>query len=187
MQNDVIDIFRFSRKLLPKLGKSPSVLSISEHLGFIGNRHRAIDDCVLTMKIYEYFKKKIFNENIDIVELFKYINPTYKISDLQCTVEEIDDENLFYGKVVAITGTLTGFTRKEALQAIVNMGGTPKKHSTLDTNYLVVGTIKEEETDSIKKAQKAKLQGKDVTTISGKMFVEYCIEYFKKLKGATNE
>ena len=187
LQNDVIDIFRFSRKLLPELGKSPSVSSISEYLGFVGNHHRAIDDCILTMKIYEYFKQKISNENIDIIELFKYKNPTYKISDLQCTVEQIDDENLFYGKVVAFTGALTSFTRKEALQVIINMGGTPKKHFTLDTNFLVVGTIKDEETDSIKKAQKAKLQGKNVTTISGKMFVEYCTEYFKKLKEAANE
>lgn len=187
-QNDVIDIFRFSRKLLPELGRFPSLLSISEHLSFAGNHHRAIDDCLLTMRIYEYFKQKIRNESIDIDELFKYKNPTYKISDLHCTVEQIDDENLFYGKVIAITGALVGLTRKEALQTILNMGGIPKKHFTLDTNYLVVGTIKDEETDSIKKAQKAKLQGKDVTTISGGMFVEYCNEYFKKLKGiATNE
>ena len=52
IKNNVIDIFRFARKLLPNLNKY-SLEMISTSLGFIGNHHRAIADCELTLKCYE--------------------------------------------------------------------------------------------------------------------------------------
>lgn len=186
IKNNVVDIFRFARKLLPNLGKY-SLENISTSLGFIGNHHRAIADCELTLKCYEWFKQKIKNENINVSELFKYKNPTYKVSDLQCTVNYIAEDNLLFEKVVVITGVLTGITRKEAQQLVKNMGGIPKQGFVSTTNFLVVGDTKGEDTEKIKKAQAARLNGQDVRIIDGKSFLDYCKEYSERIKGVTND
>lgn len=182
LKNNVLDIFRFSRRLLPELGLYPSLELISNHLGFEGNHHRALDDCELTYKCYEYFKEKIRTEKIDINELFKPKISRYKVSDLQCEYTYIDEDNLFYKKVVVITGALRGKNRKEAQQMILNMGGDPRNSFVANTDYLVVGTLKSEETEKLKRFKQAKLNGQDIKIIDGNEFLEYCKEYFNRIE-----
>lgn len=186
LKNNVVDIFRFSRKLLPELGLYPSLELISNHLGFDGNHHRALDDCGLTYKCYEYFKSKIRTEQLNINELFKPKISRYKVSDLQCEFAYIDEDNLFYKKVVVITGALNGKSRKDAQQMIKNMGGDPKKSFVTNTDYLIVGTLKKEETEKLKRFKQAKLKGHDVKIIDGNEFLEYCKEYFNKIEKVKN-
>ena len=182
LKNNVVDIFRFSRRLLPELGMFPSLERISNHLGFEGNHHRALDDCELTYKSYEFFKSKIYNEHLDLKELFKPKVTRYNISDLQCEYQYINEDNLFYKKVVVITGALRGKTRKQAQQMIVNMGGEPKNSVVSNTDYLIVGTLKSEETEKLKRVKRAKLNGQDIKIIDGNEFLDYCKEYFATIK-----
>lgn len=180
LQNNVIDIFRFSRRLLPI--EKHRMESICNYLGFYGQHHRAVSDCELTIKCYEYFKNKIRSEKIDFAELFKSHRKHVKPSEIECTVDYIDVDNLFYQKNVAITGTLD-VTRKQAQQYIKNMGGVPQGHFRSTTEYLIVGRIKEEETDSLTKARQASLTNKNIKIISGAEFLEYCHEYFANITG----
>ena len=159
-----------------------SLERISNYLGFVGNYHRALDDCELTYKCYECFKAKIHEEHLDLKELFKRKITRYNISDLQCEYQYIDEDNLFYKKVVVITGALKGKTRKEAQQMIVNMGGEPKKSFVSNMDYLIVGTLKSEETEKLKKVKQAKLNGQDIKIIDSNEFLEYCKEYFDRIK-----
>jgi len=50
-----------------------------------------------------------------------------------------DSDNLFHGKSVAFTGTLTSMQRKNAMQIIADIGGFPENDITFKTNFLVVG------------------------------------------------
>jgi DNA polymerase-3 subunit epsilon len=50
-----------------------------------------------------------------------------------------DPDNLFYGKSVVFTGTLTFLLRKDAMQIIADIGGVPENDVTSRTNFLVVG------------------------------------------------
>lgn len=183
LSNNMVDIFRFARKLLPDMNKY-SLQTIGDKLGFSDNYHRAINDCVVTFKCYEWFKDYIERNNIDLVSLFKKKKTNHKVSDIQVTVDCIKD-NLFKDKTIVITGKLPEVTRKEALQIIKNMGGAPRDNYVNDIDILVVGTLKENEiekgTEKIKKVRNARLSGKDIKIIDGQTFTDYYKEYFKGL------
>ena len=69
--------------------------------------------------------------------------PTYgkiNVSEIVSTTDFIDENNLFYEKNVVLTGDLSKYSRKEAMQIIVNMGGIIKKGMSRKVNYLIVGT-----------------------------------------------
>lgn len=55
------------------------------------------------------------------------------------TTSNFDEENEFYGKIVAFTGALSGMGRSQAYQIIANLGGTPADNVTKKTDYLVLG------------------------------------------------
>ncbi|GHT62287.1 hypothetical protein AGMMS50239_15190 [Bacteroidia bacterium] len=71
------------------------------------------------------------------VIVFAYGVPKTAFKYVQGIIETI--ENLFYGKSVVFTGTLTSIQRKDAMQIIADVGGIPENDITLKTNFLVVG------------------------------------------------
>lgn len=52
---------------------------------------------------------------------------------------KFDEDNYFYGKAVCFTGAFSFAYRKDLLQAIADIGGTPMDSVTKATNVLVVG------------------------------------------------
>ena len=65
--------------------------------------------------------------------------PSLKISDLTAQTDSFDETHPLYKKNIVLTGNLTNFTREEAAQAILNVGGVLKSAVSGVTNYLVVG------------------------------------------------
>lgn len=69
-------------------------------------------------------------------------------------------------------------TRKEAMQAVVNAGGHCTDGVVAETNYLVLGNndyckaIKDGKSAKQKKAEKMKLNGADIESISESVFCD---------------
>jgi DNA polymerase-3 subunit epsilon len=66
-------------------------------------------------------------------------SPELKAKTIHVDISKYDPDNLFYEKTVVFTGSLTSMSRREAMQMIANIGGTPENGITLKTNFLVVG------------------------------------------------
>ncbi|NLO49067.1 MAG: exonuclease, partial [Clostridiales bacterium] len=82
------------------------------------------------------------------------------------------------GKICVFTGTLEKMVRKEAMQAVVDFGGTCGDNVTSKTNYLILGnfdyckSIKDGKSRKHKKAEKLILQGQDISIISENVFYD---------------
>lgn len=59
--------------------------------------------------------------------------------DVSATVDEFDASHPFYGKSFVFTGAMTALLRKDAMQAVVDHGGTCHDTVRQDTDYLVLG------------------------------------------------
>ena len=85
---------------------------------------------------------------------------------------------LFYGKVCVFTGALESFTRKEAAQLVINIGGICDNSITKKTNFLILGnndyckSIKDGKSSKQKKAEKLIASGADLTIIPESVFLE---------------
>ena len=126
------------------------------------NHHRAGDDAEACAEIVLKCLKKgnitDFSQLIDMYRIImgsmcndnkSYIGPQSKRDYSQKTSLDArmivgddskhDVDNLFYGKSVVFTGTLTSMLRKDAMQIIADIGGIPCNDITSSTNFLVVG------------------------------------------------
>ena len=107
-----------------------------------------------------------------------------KISDIVPTVDNFDKNHPLYNKKVVFTGSLKiddekSLHRKDAMQAVVNLGGLLSTTVNKNTNYLVTGefeiaTLKMGEMVSSKftKAMDLIDQGYDIKIIGAKEFME---------------
>lgn len=64
---------------------------------------------------------------------------TFKLTDLAPETDTFDKAHPLYKKNIVLTGNLNNFTREEAAQAILNVGGVMKSAVSGLTHYLVVG------------------------------------------------
>ena len=67
---------------------------------------------------------------------------TYKgnlLKDINADESKFDESNYFFGKEVCFTGSFSFGVRRNLLQAIANIGGSPTNSVTKTTNVLVVG------------------------------------------------
>lgn len=107
-----------------------------------------------------------------------------KISEIVPTVDNFDENHPLYNKKVVFTGSLKiddekSLHRKDAMQAVVNLGGKLSSTVSKNTNYLVTGefelaTLKMGETVSSKFAKAMDLidQGYDIKIIGAKEFMK---------------
>jgi len=63
----------------------------------------------------------------------------FRPKDLEPESDEINPDHPFFSRMFAFTGELDSLTRKEAMQAVVNVGGECGSTINKYTNYLVVG------------------------------------------------
>lgn len=71
-------------------------------------------------------------------------NPTarginLRAADISPTNSAVDPAHPFYGMAFAFTGAMTAMQRRDAMQAVVEVGGTCHDSVRQDTNYLVLG------------------------------------------------
>lgn len=180
--NERIDTLRFSRKIYPtlphhRLSDMVSLLNLSK------NEHRSLSDCAATKQLYDCIKEKIKIDGIDIELLFKRKSSHRKreyfdISTIIANTDEIGTDSYFYNKHCVFTGKLDKMLRKDAMQAVVNLGGILDKSVVKETNLLILGNndyctaLKGEKSSKHKKAEKMRSEGKDIDIIDEDTFYE---------------
>ena len=182
--NGFVDTMRIARKLLPDL-EHHRLVDIVSHLGIkSGAFHRALADCEYTYQCYEIMKEMILEKygNYDaFLALFKknnYHERSINLSQLVADADCKDEDNPLYGKVCVFTGMLQRYTRQEAAQIVVNIGGTCGNSVTKRTNYLIMGNndycaaIKDGKSTKQKKAEEYKLKGQDIEIIPESVFYD---------------
>ena len=176
--NDFIDTMRISRRLFKDIRHR--LIDLAKEFGIsVDVQHRAIADCEVTQKAYEYMKEYCVANNIDITSLFKASHGKgFDLNGFKSETEEFDASNPIYGMTVCFTGVLDKFQRKEALQIVTNLGGIPCDSVTKNTNFLVLGnndycsSIKDGKSNKHKKAEELIIKGHDLTIISEKAFYD---------------
>lgn len=174
--NDLVDTLRLSRRLYPEL-QSHKLSALAAHFGVEPDgEHRALADCVTTQKCLSAMDAYAA-QNGGIPEsaedLYRKLSKT-----IVAETSDFDPDSLIYGRTFAFTGKLERMTRKEAMQAVVNAGGHCTDGVVADTNYLVLGNndyckaIKDGKSAKQKKAEKMKLNGADIESISESVFCD---------------
>lgn len=125
------------------------------------NAHNALDDARATAELIIRATQSTKTKTIEQfllryqipVKEFKDLNMTteffkrknkkkfssFKVSDLSPDTNTFNENHPLFNQNIVLTGDLKGFTRKEATQAILNVGGIPKSGVSSLTNYLIVG------------------------------------------------
>lgn len=174
--NDLVDTLRLSRRLYPEL-QSHKLSALAAHFGVEPDgEHRALADCVTTQKCLSAMDAYAA-QNGGIPEsaedLYRKLSKT-----IVAETSDFDPDSLIYGRAFAFTGKLERMTRKEAMQAVVNAGGRCTDGVVAETNYLVLGNndyckaIKDGKSAKQKKAEKMKLNGADIESISESVFCD---------------
>ena len=181
--NNFIDTMRIFRKLHPEL-KHHRVRDLASLYSLdCSNAHRALVDCTITQSAYQLLSNEILEkyDNIDsFINSFKRPkrNHSLRAADIIAEDIDIDETNPMFGKVFVFTGALEKMLRKDAMQIVVNHGGTNGDNVTAKTNYLVLGNndycplIKDGKSSKQKKAEKMKLSGADIEIISENVFYD---------------
>lgn len=179
LTNNFIDTLRIARKVLPELEHHRLDDLIEYFYKETRNEHRALNDCILTNKIYNELSKIVLSKYDDI-DNFKqqFIRKQKKAKDITSQNTEFDIDHPLYQKVCVFTGTLEKMSRKDAMQIVVNLGGICGDNVTAQTNYLILGNndycknIKDGKSNKQKKAEKLKMSGQDIEIISENIFYD---------------
>ena len=87
---------------------------------------------IIASNVYSYFRD---SRNIEMIDILKEkgLNMVY-------TSSKREDETIFTGKTVVLTGSLENFTRDEASAIIENMGGKTSGSVSKKTDYVLYGS-----------------------------------------------
>ncbi len=182
--NDCIDTMRLFRLSFP----SDAHHRLKDLAGKISfdtkNMHRALNDCVITQKGYEFLKSEILKQ-FGSAEAFneyaqKHTTSKSGLHAKNITTENniFDTTNPLHNSVCVFTGTLEKMGRKEAMQLVADVGGINADSVTKKTNYLILGNndycplIKEGKSNKQKKAEKLKLDGCDIEIMPENVFYD---------------
>lgn len=176
--NDFLDTMRLSRRVLPEL-ESHTLENLSDYFDVHISHHRALNDCLITHEVAEQLKE-IACSRPELLEKKKYASrrSSCDLRTLICDGQHICPDHIFYKRHCVFTGKLEKFTRKEAAQMVVNIGGFCDNTMSHETNFLIVGnldfvkTVKNGQSSKIKKAQKLMLLHQDLHMISENVFYE---------------
>ena len=174
--NDIVDTMRLARHILPQLG-GHSLSDVARALGVVREgEHRAFIDCVTTNNVLQALKETgyVFNAN----SKGNRIHYTAKAADITAEEGLAQPDNPLYGKVCVFTGALS-ITRKDAMQAVANIGGICADSVTKKTNFLILGnndycmSIKDGKSAKQKRAEALILKGQDLQILSESVFFDY--------------
>lgn len=174
--NDFVDTMRLSRRLYKdmdnhKLSSLVSYLDVSKEVD-----HRALSDCIKTNSCFLIMKNYVKENNLSLKTDWKQYNSLSKL--IKAETDTFNPDSPIFGRSFAFTGKLERMTRKEAMQAVLNAGGTCCDGVIATTNYLVLGNndyckaIKGGKSNKQKKAEKMQLSGSDIVTISEDTFYD---------------
>jgi len=179
LTNDFIDTLRVARKALPDLAHHTAE-DVCAALGVVNeSAHRALPDAKAENECYELMRTKLIEQYGEegYASLFKQ-SAGRKLSAAEIVAEsEPDENNPLYGMNVVFTGKMEMMVRREAMQALKNIGGNPQDGVKKDTDYLVIGNdgfaqAHQGPSGKMKKAQENELKGLPIRVISEDAFLE---------------
>jgi DNA polymerase-3 subunit epsilon len=166
---------------------------VAEHLGIEFKHHDAEQDALacahIALKSFEISGLNSIQElnNHHAVRTGRFfldgyrpsevIFPNVKPSELMPNSTEFDKTHSFYNKHVVFTGTLQSMVRKDAMQKVVDLGGSCTNGVTKESNFLVLGDqdftkLKDGKMSSkMKKAEDLVNKGLDIEIISEDEFL----------------
>ena len=188
--NDYIDTLFIAKKLYPELN-TKKISTLIEYLNIDSTepQHRALNDCRYEYKIYELMKKNIIEQFGSAKRFFDYypitkaktksaISKTNKypkyedLRQLNSSNTVFNENHPFYNKSCVFTGELKKYSREEAAQLVVDVGGRCENNVTKKTNFLIVsnGSDTNKKSGKQKKAEEYKSKGQDIEIISESVF-----------------
>lgn len=181
LDNNYINTVRISHKLNPTL-ESHSLSSLKDLYKIEALSHRALGDCESTALVFQKMKVEILSNSSfeEFKKLFrnKGYTPNLKMSDIKTDNTEFDEDNFFFNKKTVFTGKLERYTRREAAQLVVDLGGMVSNTISSKTDILVVGDMDYSSalagriTSKHKKATELQQQGSNITIMSESDFIE---------------
>lgn len=180
-RNDYFDVMRISRILLPNI-KHHRLKDVAKELEIpITSSHRSMADCETTLKCYQELQ---WRHGESIVATFPILKNKDKFNAKNITAEtdSFDESNPLFGKNVVFTGKLDRYTREQAAQMVVNLGGICENTVTKNTDFLILGdtdyskNIKDGKSSKQKKAESYILKGCDISVIPESVFYDMITE-----------
>lgn len=187
--------YQMVREHLPQLF-SFRLDAVCKHYGIPLIHHRALPDAIacanLAIKLFEERKVRSFDaieDHFDLKvgslhsggykpSLKRSSSNGYKISDIAYDPSKVDVSNVFYGRSLCFTGTLSSMVRVDAQRMILEVGGSVTKGVTKETNFLVVGEQDYKQygngfkSSKMKRAEKYLMDGQSIELITEKQFLE---------------
>lgn len=173
VSNDIVDTMRIARHVLPKL-QHHRLADVAAALGVDqAGAHRALVDCQTTHAVLQALRATGY----DLGAASRLASHGVKAADITAEGGMERPDSPLFGKVCVFTGAL-GIPRKEAMQAVVNMGGICGDSVTAKTNFLILGNndyckaIKDGKSAKHKKAESLILKGQDLQILSESAFFD---------------
>ncbi|WP_372365128.1 exonuclease domain-containing protein [Candidatus Uabimicrobium sp. HlEnr_7] len=190
---DYICTKNMSKKYLPN-SENYKLSTLSEMYDIELQHHNALSDAKACAKLAIKFCVESnmncvaqFSEELSVEvkkirsddERYSILNPrkskfgnSVKISDIQVRAEKFDKDHVYFGKKFCFTGTLKSMERKDAMQAVVDIGGLVTNSMGKNVQYLVMGDGGKD-TSKHKTALKLKKENYDVTIILENQFLQH--------------
>jgi DNA polymerase-3 subunit epsilon len=181
--NDFVDTMRLARRMYKGL-PNHKLDTLIDHFSLERRTlHRGLGDCELTAECFQHMiaDADAFEEAIKVVHRKRY-RETHSLKELVAAEGYENPDSPLFGKVCVFTGALESFTRKEAAQLVVNIGGIVGDNVTKKTNFLILGnndycqSIKDGKSSKQKKAEKLIAEGADLSIIPESVFLDILYE-----------
>lgn len=187
-ENEFVDTLILARKIYPELDHH-RLADIVVHLGIDQDKnfHRALNDCYFTQQCYSKMKETVIQKYGSVAEFGKTFVPVSKtkssdrsfiryknLKTLTTSKTEFDENNPFFKKSCVFTGELEKYSRSEAAQIILDLGGKCENNVTKKTNYLIISADADpnKKSSKQKKAEDYKLKGQDIEIIPENVFYD---------------
>ena len=155
--NDFSDVRKIAQAVFPGFSPGYKLSYLARYFNLGSQEHRALSDCVITKELYDTLNGLADEKGLDYTS--RHLPEGYiKLKDI---VRLDDSLTLFSGECFVFTGTLSHLGRKEAMQRVVDLGGTVSHTVNARTRYLVSGT-QEYITGKSSKERKAEALGVEI-------------------------
>lgn len=184
--------YQISQKIWPEL-INYKLTTLADYLSIKFTHHDALDDAYACSEVIN--KALELSDSNNLIELTKKFNMKLgkhdgisytasgnkkiknDLSIISSTNEKFETDHPFYEASVVFTGTLNSMVRKEAVQKVVDLGGSYSNSVNKNVNYLVIGDYdltrfsEGFKSSKIVKAEALLLEGQKIEIISENEFV----------------
>lgn len=171
--NDMVDTLRLCRRALPDL-EHHRLSDVAAALGVAQEgEHRSLLDCYTTHNVLQ----ALAVSGVDFSPKPRERHRQTRAADITADGRMQQPDNPLFGKVCVFTGALE-IPRREAMQAVADIGGICGDSITKKTSFLILGnndyctTIKDGKSAKQKKAESLILGGQDLKILSESVFYD---------------